>query len=629
VRLARTLAEPPSPRRLEARADAPGGLRGGVGEEAAAAFGETLREAVARIDRDDALLEPALRAEPDAPIAGGLGVVLTGAERPTTTAEPASLDGWLAFLSGAGRAGRPAEDPEPAGEALADEVPADERPEEPRRLEDLEADGERLGEVREEPDERGTISGHGTEGPPVPTLSLIGNHSATRLPVAPKETADDAGTTEAPSAPRRSAAERPVAAETGGQAGGQSTALGALAGRDEAEPEPAPPRGRGTPSAEGGAAHEASAASAASDDAAGTSGDAEPARDPRSEAAPEAARGARGEAREPMAARGGESREPMAARGGESREPMAARGGESRAMDAADHRVARARRGAAVEVVTAGGGVRAPIGRDLGTNRSGSEQGPAAILERAAPERGGRTEIEAERKGRAPEAALGSGRTESSLGGEHDLPTAAARPPSATGRTEPAEETRRVTRAERRDGERGAGRPGEGDAPSNVRGPELPVGIPSEASVPSAARSTEPSAPAPTPALPEAVPARQPAAEPGASSSPSERWSAREGYLPPSMPDTRTSIELDHPTLGPLSLRFAGEAGRVAVELGASSVAAAVALRTSEAELRRELAGTGTELSRFRVRTRSRGTDEDAPTPGTWQPPAGHARRRI
>jgi hypothetical protein len=65
------------------------------------------------------------------------------------------------------------------------------------------------------------------------------------------------------------------------------------------------------------------------------------------------------------------------------------------------------------------------------------------------------------------------------------------------------------------------------------------------------------------------------------------------------------------------------------VELGASSIAAAVALRSSEAELRRELAGTGTELARFRVRTKGRVTSEDAPTLGTWQPAAGHARRRI
>jgi flagellar hook-length control protein FliK len=156
-----------------------------------------------------------------------------------------------------------------------------------------------------------------------------------------------------------------------------------------------------------------------------------------------------------------------------------------------------------------------------------------------------------------------------------------------------------------------------------------------EAVLPSAAGPSEPLAlgrievPLAGAAVPEAAPVRMPTAEPGTSASPSDRWSAREGYLPPSAPDARTNIQLDHPTLGPLSLRVAGEAGRVAVELGASSVAAAVALRTSEAELRRELAGAGAELARFRVRTKSRAAAEDAPTPGTWQPLTGHARRRI
>jgi hypothetical protein len=125
-----------------------------------------------------------------------------------------------------------------------------------------------------------------------------------------------------------------------------------------------------------------------------------------------------------------------------------------------------------------------------------------------------------------------------------------------------------------------------------------------------------------TPSLPA------PASVPSPEAPQEHRWQAREAYLAAGAPSSGAKIELSHPTLGALTLELCREADQpVSIELGTSSLSAAIALRGAEEGLRRALADGGTEVGRFRVRTRpsDRG---DAAAPGSWQPGRGDERRR-
>lgn len=653
MRVARTDAEAPSPRRVEARADAPGALHAGGVDEA---FGETFREAVARIDREDAAPERNPRTEREEPIANGAVTGFLGGEAGPKTNGTASLDGWLAFLSGPGDA------PQRTGDA----EPADEPSAEPSMLDGPNAGQERPTEAHGPVDERDRAGVEEatatTAAGSLPPLALIGLLPSAQLPPACAETVDDEIPSDESGAARRSAAGQPHGAGAGGETEGPRTAPGVLVAAEELRLEAASAAVVGAGGADGRATHDAHAASLARDGAAAMSrdGTAAMARDGAAEASgeantprrdrskgvgPETVEGGRRHARgafpgdaEPSRGRGA-GVGPEAAEGDrrDAREAVPARGGESRVTDAANDGAVRVRLGTTTERSAAGEGAPASNGRDVGPGLLGDGRGVSARLEPSADEDARRVPTEAERGGRERAAPLGGGRVGSGLAGEEGGVTTDARTGRERGRVEPAARGEGAAKAETRSRARHGERTGTGHERPLAHGADFHPEVTGGAVVPAGSGltetfvpgPTEPSAPPPTATLTETTPARMPEGEPGTPASPSERWNMREGYLPPSAPDARTSIELDHPTLGPLSLRFAGETGRVAVELGASSIAAAVALRSSEAELRRELAGTGTELARFRVRTKGRVTSEDAPTLGTWQPAAGHARRRI
>lgn len=674
MRLARTLPESPSPRRVEARAEPPSTLRGGVGDEAAAAFGETFREAVARIDREDGAPERSPRTGPDEAVMQGPAALLARVERPTATAGTASLDGWLACLSGSGEAVQHA----------GDLPPAEETGRAPSLLHGLIAEGERLDGANEERDEADTArmeeASAASVAASLPALSVVAFLPGMRRAPTSAETANDAVPAEESGSARRGAAALARDARATSAAEGSGAALDPMADDEARRPQAGAGAGAIAASAEGRDAHGTRGASVSSRGATARSGDAETeaagdgerARERSRGVEPAATAGHRRDARDTGSSdaassgtgssgaepgrerRSGVGPETSAGERRDAREAKTTEGRERRATHAASKGTARGRSGAAATSVAARDGARAPSVHDLVPSTLERDGGTSAVFETAAAEHRPQTETGDEGRGPASASPIGGGRLASDAAGEAEVAATTPQPVDAEGGIEPTVDARGAARAENRGRGRSERQAAAGEDRAPTRRMEVRAELPEGASSPSApgatetslAGPTEPSlaatielaAPGPTEpvapgsttaTLPEAAPAPMAAAESGSPTSPSDRWSAREGYLPPGAPDGRTSIELDHPTLGPLSLRFAADAGRVAVELGASSVAAAVALRTSEAELRRELAGSGTELARFRVRTKGRGAAEDASTPGTWQPPAGHARRRI
>ena len=104
-----------------------------------------------------------------------------------------------------------------------------------------------------------------------------------------------------------------------------------------------------------------------------------------------------------------------------------------------------------------------------------------------------------------------------------------------------------------------------------------------------------------------------------------------DGSVLPGTEGASTRLELQHPTLGALTLHLAQVGDGVNVDFSAPTLDAAIALRASEEGLRAELRESGAELGGFRVRTRRAAIahEGDARETEAWQPAGRHDRRRV